>query len=75
MTGAMHARGWCMAEVHACQGDMHAGWTCMRGGMYEKGACTQGVCAGGVHAGKTATEAGGTHPTGMYSCYVWRPVL
>ena len=23
---------------------------------------------GGVHAGETATEAGGTHPTGMHSC-------
>ena len=23
----------------------------------------------GVHAGETATEAGGTHPTGMHSCF------
>ena len=29
-----------------------------------------GVCVeGGMHAGETATEAGGTHPTGMYSCF------
>ena len=26
-----------------------------------------GVCMGG-HAGETATEAGGTQPTGMHSC-------
>ena len=30
-----------------------------RGGMHGRGACV---------AGKTAIEAGGTHPTGMHSC-------
>ena len=32
----------------------------------------RGMCGSeGVHvcAGETATEAGGTHPTGMYSCF------
>ena len=29
-----------------------------------------GVClVEGMHVGETATEAGGTHPTGMHSCY------
>ena len=29
----------------------------------------RGVCvAGGLRAGETATETGGTHPTGMHSC-------
>ena len=27
----------------------------------------QWVCVGGMRAGETATEAGGTHPTGMHS--------
>ena len=26
------------------------------------------VWQGGMHSGKTVTEAGGTHPTGMHSC-------
>ena len=30
----------------------------------------KGVCAwqGDMHVGEMATEAGGTHPTGMHSC-------
>ena len=27
------------------------------------------VWQGGMHAGEMATEAGGTHPTGMHSCF------
>ena len=34
------------------------------GGVHGRGHSWQG----GVHAGETATEAGGTHPTGMHSC-------
>ena len=34
---------------------------CVAGGMRGKGG-------GGLHAGETATEAGGTYPTGMHSC-------
>ena len=34
---------------------------CMAGGVQGKG--------GGVRAGETATEADGTHPTGMHSCF------
>ena len=41
----------------------------MVGGVHVGGHAWQGVCVvGGVHAGETATEAGGTHHTGMHSC-------
>ena len=40
-------------------GDMHG-----RGSVHGRG----GMHGGGVHAGEMATEAGGTHPTGMHSC-------
>ena len=61
--GGMHGRGgmcgrgcaWWLGHVGACMGE----GACMVGG-----ACV----AGGVHAGETATDAGGTHPTGMHSC-------
>ena len=39
------------------------GGTCMAGGRVWRGG-------GGMHVGETATEAGGTHPTGMNSCYL-----
>ena len=47
------------------------------GGVHGGGHAWQGVCGWGdmhgrwdMHAGETATEAGGTHPTGMNSCYL-----
>ena len=40
-----------------------------KGGMYGGGVAEGNVCGkGGVRAGETATEEGGTHPTGMQSC-------
>ena len=53
-----------------------------QGGVYGRGCAWQGVCTagvcvwqegmcdteGGMCAGETATEGGGTHPTGMHSC-------
>ena len=42
--------------------------TCIAGGHARQGAC---VVGGGMHAGEMATEAGGTHPTGMHSCFVF----
>ena len=55
---------------------------CVAGGTYDGGACIAGgvwqaACmAGGAYmagrawmAGETTTEAGGTHPTGMHSCF------
>ena len=37
------------------------------GGMCGGGG---GACVGGdMYGGKTVTEAGGTHPTGMHSCF------
>ena len=53
--GGMHGRGACMARGCALQG------VCMVGGVHGKGACT---------AGETATAAGDTHPTEMYSCFI-----
>ena len=55
VVGGMHGRG------HAWQGG-HA-WhrvVCMAGGHAWQGACV---------VGKTAIAVGGTHPTGMHSCY------
>ena len=38
--------------------------TCVARGMHGRGHAWQGACV----AGEMATEAGGTHPTGMHSC-------
>ena len=64
-----------MTGGHVWQGG-HA-W---QGGMHGRGHIWQGACMAGGHvwqgghawqgdmcAGQTATEAGGTHPTGMHS--------
>ena len=62
----MHGRG------HVWQGGMHGGWVCMAGGACMAGRhAWQGVCVvgGSCVAGETATEADGTHPTGMHSCF------
>ena len=39
-------------------------------GMVEGCAWQEGMCdtGGGMCAGETATDGGGTHPTGMHSC-------
>ena len=56
--GGMHGEGW----RHAWQ----RGGACMlQGGVCGEGAYMAG---GGMRAGERATEAGGTHPTGMHSC-------
>ena len=48
--GVCNARGMCIVGA-------------MRG---RQGMCGSGACVvGDEHAGETATEAGGTHPTGM----------
>ena len=52
--GACVAGGACMAGGHAWQG------VCMA-----RGTCVARACV----AGETATAAGGTHPTGMHSCF------
>ena len=68
----MHGRGVC-CKGHALRGACMAGG--MRGGgglvwqLWGEGACVA-VGDGGtgvVRAGETATEAGGTHPTGMHT--------
>ena len=46
-------------------GGVH-GWEGGQGGMHGGGHAWQGADA--CVAGKTATAAGGTHPTGMHSC-------
>ena len=42
------------------------------GGVWSRGVWSRGVCSGGEGAWwrppRTATAAGGTHPTGMHSC-------
>ena len=46
----------------------HGRGVCMEGGVHGRGCTWQGACV----AGETATVAGGTHPTGMYSCLQWK---
>ena len=70
VAGAMHGRGrvWQGAvhdKGHVWQGGMHGRWACMAGGMCGRRACMTGVCV----AGEMATAVGGTHPTGIHSCY------
>ena len=44
--------------------------------MHGRGACVVGVHGrGACVAGEMATAAGGTHPTGMYSCIKLFPVI
>ena len=76
--GGMHGQRACMAGGHVWQE------ACMAGGyMLQEGACvTRGACmarggacmAGGGHVWQErwpemVTAAGGTHPTGMHSCF------
>ena len=70
------------AGGHAWQGACMAGGVCMAGGMHGSGMCVAGggmhgreaymagacMAGGACVAEKTAIAAGGTHPTGMYSC-------
>ena len=67
--GDMHDEGGCAWLRGAC---MVKGPCVVKGGMHGEG----GGGGGGGHAwqvgecaGQTATEAGGTHPTGMHSCF------
>ena len=66
--GGMCCRGACMVRRWGVHGRGHV-WqgrgVCMVGGMCGRGVHGGG---GGMRAGETATEAGGTHPTGMHSC-------
>ena len=56
-------------------GGVHGSRVCIPGGgcgwgdMHGRGPCVA-VGGGDMHAGETTTEAGGTHPTGMNSCYL-----
>ena len=53
------AKGVCMAKVGCVAGGAHG-----KGGMCGRGCAWQESRM----AGKTATAADGTHPTGMHSC-------
>ena len=52
----------CMAGG-MCGGGVHGGGACMAGGMCGRGPCMCGR--------RDATAVGGTHPTGMHSCF-WK---
>ena len=80
--GGMHGRGVCMVGGVHGRGACMVGGMCGRGcagkvGMHGRGCAWQGACMeGGVHggegacnAGKTSIVVGGTHPTGMHSCF------
>ena len=82
MAGGVHGRGhaW-QGSMHGrkCmwQGGTHGGghawqgWVCVAGGASMVGVCIMGGHAwqGACMARETTTVAGGTHPTGMHSCY------
>ena len=78
--GSMHGKGghtWQGGHVWqgegACMaGGVHGGGHMWQGGIRGRGACVAGgMCGrGACVAGETATEADGTHPTGMHSCYL-----
>ena len=60
-TGVCLSRG----RGHVWSGGMRGWW-----GMHGRGCAWQGGrVAGACVAGETATAAGGTHPTGMHSCF------
>ena len=54
-----------MAEGVHGRGHAWQGGACMAGGVHGRGACV---------AGETATTVGGTHPTGMHSCFRFKSV-
>ena len=67
--------GPCMARAHVWQRACVVGdGAYMPGGHALWGAYVAGggehTWQGGVHAGEMANKAGGTHPTGMYSCKI-----
>ena len=78
--GCMPGWGACMAGC-VCVTRGHAWQRGVHGGMHVRGHVDGGACmagdhvwqwecvARGMHVGETATEVGGTHPTGMHSCY------
>ena len=57
-------QSFCSQGGHVCQGACGGGM-CARGRAWQGGAC---MARGACMAGKTATAADGTHPTGMLSC-------
>ena len=68
----MHGRLGCAQQGalawEAWQGVSMAGCMSGRGAcVAEGGMCGSRVCV----AGETATPAGGTHPTGIHSCYIY----
>ena len=61
MAEGMCGKGLCMVGVGKCgKGVMHGR------GVHGRGHIWQGVCL----VGETATASDGTHPTGMYSCFI-----
>ena len=74
--GACIAGGACMAGGHAWlggyvwQGACMVGGHAWQGGMHGRGACMagEGVCM--ADTTRYGQWAGGTHPTGMHSCYI-----
>ena len=68
MVGACMAGQACMAGSHALW--RHAWVSVWVGTCGNGGACMAGgMHLGGVCAGQMATEAGGTHPIRMHSCF------
>ena len=76
VAGGVHGRGYAW-QGSMCAGGIHDRGGCTLQGVHGRGCMAggtwQGVCmvwgGGACIAGETATELGGTHLTGMHSCY------
>ena len=79
--GGMYGPGGCLVLGGTCSGGcLVLGGACSGGcllwgvawswgGLVLGDACSQGVCL--VETPRTATAAGGNHPTGMHSCFIF----
>ena len=65
--------GVCLSQGGACcRGGACSGGCLLQGVPSPRGACSGGF-GGLVETPRTATAAGGTHPTGMHSCLYCQP--
>ena len=73
--GCLVLWGLCSRGVPGPKGVCSRGGCLVLGGGLLRGSALGGVCSQGVPGGDppplTATAAGGTHPTGMHSCFTF----
>ena len=73
--GGMHGSGVCMAGGTHGRGHVWQGCVCGRGHVWQEGMQGGGACAWHAPTPADTTRyghwAGGTHPTGMHSCFLY----